>query len=1397
MHTKSRWLSSGLAGAFALAFAFVAEAATYYVSKSGTNGGGTSWETAMTTIQAAVELCSDGGDDTVIVDDGDYADIGATLSITVDGFSFSIPTVVNIDRPLTLKSRNGKGKTFITGKYGDGTAQDGSAYTFPETGKGAVRCVYAGKTATISGFTIRNGSTVRARTGVNNDVDIGGGVVAGGGTTYLVDCDVLDCRAGCGAALSRDVRPIRCRIAGNFAKDDNQVAYRNRFAFNCLFENNGNNTASSFIFTKVQPNKIVNCTFVNNHVTWIGNVNGGQTFAAYNCAFLDVIANGSSGAYDFANCVQTVSGGKVATGVGCVVGVSKFQYFSPAEGDWSAVTGGALVGKGSTAYLTTALTGVPSADYLTTDFTGTNPRKTGSKVAVGCFEPTMEKTLVAAVEANAPAEVADGSRSASNDSTAVGRWFGVGKAGQVRVRYAGEGDVFGYTVANDGANAYSSNRFPDNGADGGFWLTPTPGGVTTVSAMPATDEKWVDAAADGAEADGSEAKPFATIPAAMAAVKAKGIIRVKPGLYATGTDKGSDHVTGGDASACRVSLWKAVAVRSTEGAAKTVLKGGGDVVTIVRPSNHSLLAHVQGFTLTGGANDPARDPAQGETGGAFYAQVSGETSRGYSEYTHVTDCVISNNVCSTRVVEGGWLERCYLCDNFTTKANMDTGTGGKRGTHAYGSILSGCVVTYSPQYFLKGGYPTVCTAACQNDTLMNCTLNIPTKDAGNNVYRTFNTPNGCTVAYNDATVGGQFDSKASTTIAAGIVSSPGADAGSWKKAFDEGTFFNDAANGDYRPIAGCPGSLAGAVVADKYVRYETGDFDGNALAYQPNGASIPGAFQSGVKVLVATCEPGHGTISPSGNLHLDDGETVTFTATVKDDAHRLLGWLVDGEPVMLPSPTYAYTVDYAKPTLSISPIFSTDLYVNAAMPDNSGDGSSPMTAKRTLAAIAALAATGDTIHATPGDYNEGTMTQTAKIAVSAEASPSRVVLPAGVALVSDMGPDMTFITGSGAKGPSGVRCVAAFAGATVRGFTLRDGATFDTTGIDRDNNLGGCALAPFATSRAETAFFENCVFIDGKARTGGCVAGGYLHKCKVVNGNGGAGASLTFHSLLDHSIAVGNGNTGVRNHHGVLSSVVINLGSGNTYYDLSAANDSAVCENSILVCQNKDLNVGSPVHKNVRNCLWNVGQGVASIDDATSRNVVTCAVDLATLDTALASLGLDADFCPLRDSPVVDAGDTALLTKLVDSLRDFAGGPRVSNAAVDIGAREHDWRVDYAAVLLNRPRRFAVTAADPLTRIAEGGDAVELPAGELVAVWQGGTGYLTAPIEVTGNGTLRILRDGRFLREVVAADGVVNLKIESAAATELTFAYAPGAAEPGMATLHAFSSVSGMMLLVR
>ena len=210
---------------------------TRYVSKSGSDSnGGKSWGDAKLTIQAAVDLCASG--DTVVVDDGEYSD--TTQWTSPSDKTKTLPTVVQITKRIHLVSRNGKHKTHIVGRWAD---------TETGTGTGAARCIYIQGTASandaangtlIEGFTIRDGAT-EAATANNTDYDSAGGIcggtgVNGKGLAYVVDCDIVNCRAGTGAAISRGIVPIRCAFVGNRGVQSTgtqHVFYRTLYAYNC------------------------------------------------------------------------------------------------------------------------------------------------------------------------------------------------------------------------------------------------------------------------------------------------------------------------------------------------------------------------------------------------------------------------------------------------------------------------------------------------------------------------------------------------------------------------------------------------------------------------------------------------------------------------------------------------------------------------------------------------------------------------------------------------------------------------------------------------------------------------------------------------------------------------------------------------------------------------------------------------------------------------------------------------------------------------------------------------------------------------------------------------------------------------------------------------------------
>lgn len=151
-------------------------AATHYVDLKSASPASpyTNWLSAATNIQDAIDAA--GAGDLILVSDGNY-NSGSRTAID------STPCRVVVDKPVTVRSVNGPGSTFI-----EGYSLPGS---FPWS-LDSVRCAYLTNGASLAGFTLTNGS-VRATSYLNLG-DPAGGVYCESNSA-VSNCVIINCAA--------------------------------------------------------------------------------------------------------------------------------------------------------------------------------------------------------------------------------------------------------------------------------------------------------------------------------------------------------------------------------------------------------------------------------------------------------------------------------------------------------------------------------------------------------------------------------------------------------------------------------------------------------------------------------------------------------------------------------------------------------------------------------------------------------------------------------------------------------------------------------------------------------------------------------------------------------------------------------------------------------------------------------------------------------------------------------------------------------------------------------------------------------------------------------------------------------------------------------------------------
>jgi hypothetical protein len=129
---------------------------------------------------------------------------------------------------------------------------------------------------------------------------------------------------------------------------------------------------------------------------------------------------------------------------------------------------------------------------------------------------------------------------------------------------------------------------------------------------------------------------------------------------------------------------------------------------------------------------------------------------------------------------------------------------------------------------------------------------------------------------------------------------------------------------------------------------------------------------------------------------------------------------------------------------------------------------------------------------------------------------NRVVLDKPIRLQSVNGPAATAIAGAGAiKGPSAVRCAWLTNGATLVGFTIRDGATRSAGDLANLESGGGVWCS------SNSSFIVNCCISNNAAVDGGGSYLGNLNNCLIRSNTANAGAG-TYQGVLNGCALIQN-----------------------------------------------------------------------------------------------------------------------------------------------------------------------------------------------------------------------------------------------------------------------------------
>ena len=701
----------------------------------------------------------------------------------------------------------------------------------------------------------------------------------------------------------------------------------------------------------------------------------------------------------------------------------------------------------------------------------------------------------------------------------------------------------------------------------------------------------------------------------------------------------------------------------------------------------------------------------------------------------IADCIISNNVSAGSIQRGGLSVRCSFLDNWTTKS------GGAD---------------------VAGGYTTYSIFRTSEDTDKDAY----TLGSGSRVY--FSTYKG---------------KRHVNAVHSGAL------------AVNASGKFVDADVDDYRLRSDSPAFGAGDADPENYWKFANLDMAGNVLNFIGDRPTA-GAYQQPSAVALAV-DHGSGALSVGGSASLTNTvmpeSSVTITKAA-DCGRNLLGFrLPDG--TFFEAQSYTYTAPSAfsvGQVECIDAVFSTNWYVNATLGDDTNDGYTPETPKKTLkGAMTAAVIPGDAVHAAPGDYCDGEMLHSKNDRPNGGETVigTRVVVPKGVSLVSVGGPDVTHIIGASASaeydvrglglGSNAVRCVFLSAGARLKGFTLRNGRT-NGNSAQENSAFGGGVLGV----GSELSFVEDCVISNCMAMYGAAGYSANFKRCRIFHNRAVVRSSATRSSSHDSCIADCNQGDHPFDYYVMITNCTI--GANWKESDGSEGQCLVYPSNMDNACVVDSLVLGR-IHANVRMrrsaARSNSGVKAEKCEDCILTNQAALAVD----ENYRPKIGENAaiDVIPLADE------DASVRTE-----KDAYGVQRVFNGARDLGALDADWRGHYAKTLGGS--RITVTEADPA--VVEENGKIQIPEGKLELAWRVPEDRQikhTMGLAVHGGGLLSVMKNGEPYADVdEESSGAYSFT--AGGTTAMAFAFNPDADDAGgFAEIGGFTAPIGTVLSIR